>query len=540
LRLKGNRMLDLLINNLWIIDGSGKAGFRGEVAVRDEKIVIRQPGEGARRTVSGEGLTVCPGFIDAHSHGDQAFGTEYGNLCKTSQGITTEVTGHCGATAFPASERQDRFKMLLENAPYALLIYGSESVHSFTRFENYLACVSKMEHTTNYLQLMGHGALRIAAMGFDDRPPTQAELACMQCMLEDAMEHGAVGMSSGLLYSPSGYADTNELAALCSTVKRYNGVYATHMRNEAGGVVESVQEALDVAMESGVRLNISHHKICGQKNWGLSETTLAMMESAAGTLSDIWTDTYPYASSCSQLNVCLPKEYFASGPEAVRELLSSPNCRAECARRMEEMDGRYNHCGGFGGILIVSAPGVPESEGLTVAEYAKRIQKSPFDAFFDLVSTCGFETYAIFFAMDEKDLCRIAAYPRTLIATDGIAPVLGGKTHPRGFAAFPKAIDLFWRQKQLMPLEALIKKMTFETARHFMISGKGLIAPGYNADLVVFDAERIRDAADYLHPAKLCDGIELVINGGKVVYENKRLTGEAPGRFVPHRNSAKA
>ena len=528
-------MLDLLIKNTEVIDGSGKAGFHGEIAIRDGMLAARLPGEGARRVIDGCGLSVCPGFIDAHSHGDQAFGTEYGNLCKTSQGITTEVTGHCGATAFPASMRQDRFEMLLENAPYAEFIFGTESVHGFNRFENYLACVEGMEHTANYLQLMGHGALRIAAMGFDDRPPTPSELRNMQSILEDAMAHGAIGLSSGLLYCPSGYANGEELAALCSIVKRYDGVYATHMRNEAGGVVESVQEAINVAMESGVRLNISHHKICGQRNWGLSATTLAMISSAAEKLSDIWTDVYPYTSSCSQLNVCLPQEYFANGPEEVRELLSHPERRAQCAREMEAMDGRYNHSGGFGGILIASAPGVPESEGLTVEEYARRIGKNPFDAYFDLVSICGFESYAIYFAMDDGDLCRIAAFPRTLIATDGIATVLGGKTHPRGFAAFPRAIDLFWRQKRLMPLEALIRKMTFETARHFMIPGKGLIAPGYDADLVVFDRERIRDAADYLHPTELCEGIEYVINGGRIVYENKRLTGEAPGKFVAHR-----
>ncbi len=532
-------MLDLLIENIWVIDGSGKTGFQGEIAIRDGIITARQPGEGAKRVINGDGLSVCPGFIDGHSHGDQAFGTEYGNLCKTSQGITTEITGHCGATAFPASKRQDRFEMLLENAPYAEFIFGAKSVHGFNRFENYLACVEEMEHTTNYMQFMGHGALRIAAMGFDHRQPTPSELSSMQKILEDAMSHGAIGLSSGLLYCPSGYADAEELASLCSIVKRYDGVYATHMRNEASGVVESVQEALNVAAESGVRLNISHHKICGQKNWGLSKTTLAMIDSAADDLSDIWTDVYPYTASCSQLNVCLPQEYFANGPEVVRDLLSHPERRAQCAREMETMDGRYNHCGGFGGIMIASAPKVPESEGLTVEEYAKRLGKNPFDAYFDLVSICGFESYAIYFAMDDGDLCRIAAFPRALIATDGIATVLGGKTHPRGFAAFPRAIDLFWRQKRLMPLETLIRKMTYDTARHFMIAGKGLLAPGYDADLVVFDQASIRDAADYLHPTELCEGIEYVINGGRIVYEDKRLTGEAPGKFVPHRRRIK-
>lgn len=530
-------MLDIAIHDVWIIDGSGKKKYRSSIGIKEGKIVPYSLNESARCRIDGTGLTICPGFIDTHSHGDQAFGTEYGNLCKTSQGITTQVVGHCGATAFPASADPKRLKMLQEFAPYAQVIYGKETVKEFTSFKNYMAHVSKMEHTTNYAQLIGHGALRIAVMGFDDRPPTLKELDEMKGLLRDGMECGAKGISSGLLYSPSGYAEKTEISELCRTIQMYSGVYATHMRNEAADVVAAVQEAIDSAYASNVKLNISHHKICGKDNWGLSKITLDMIEQAVEKLPDIWTDVYPYTASCSHLNVCLPPRYFNAGPSAMREMLATPEQRKICANEMKTMDGRYRHCGGFDGILIASAPGVPEAEGLFVTEYAKSIGKDPFDAYFDLILICGFDAYGIYFAMDEEDLLRIASHPRTMIATDGIATILGGKTHPRGFGAFPRAIDLFWRQKKLMSLEQLIKKMTYEPARHYMLQGKGLIAEGYDADLVLFDEERIKDVADYLNPMKTSEGIVCVINAGKIVYKENRLTGEAPGEFIPHNHT---
>lgn len=522
-------MYDLLIQNASILDGTGKPAYPGSIAIENGKLVLSPTGE-ARETIDAHGLTLCPGFIDVHSHGDRIFGTEAGRLCKTNQGITTELTGQCGTSWYPVSTDPEKLDLLRQketNFPDC----GTD----FTTLEHFQLWADAQPKTANYGIYVGHSALRIAVMGYENRKPTTQELDTMKAMVQEAMEHGAMGMSSGLIYPPSCYAQEDELVELCKVVARYGGFYATHMRNEAGQVLDSVREAISVAEKAGCRLDISHHKICGKDNWGKSVETLKLIHEARERGVDVTFDVYPYTASSTNLNVCLPADFFANGPAKMVELLKDPAVRAELKTRMETLDGRLRHCGGWDGILITEAPTTPDAMNLTVQQYADKLGKDAFETYFDMMVENRCKGQAVFFSMGEEDLQRIVLDENAVIGTDGVVRDMVTPSHPRGFAAFPKAIRYFVREKKLLTLEAMIHKMTGLPAQRFGLSGKGLIADGYDADLLLIDPDTIADKATYADGLQLCDGIERVIVGGETVYQNKQLTGAHPGKFVPRK-----
>jgi len=527
-------MYDLLIKNVSVIDGTGAPAFQGNVAIQNGKIVLNPEDLDAFELVDGEGLCLSPGFIDAHSHGDIVLGEESARVCKTSQGITTEIGGQCGDSLFPVSSSKDRQDMLMRLVG-SLTEQPPERLAEFTTMKRYLEYVGTRDLTCNTKLFTGHATLRIAAMGFDNRVPSDDEMENMKAMLREAMEQGSIGMSSGLLYSPSGYATEEELVELCKVVAEYDGFYASHIRNEAADIVKSVKEAISVAERSGCRLSLSHHKICGKDNWGLSKETLKLIHEAIERGVKITIDVYPYTASLSNLNVCLPAEFFSHGPQKMQELLRQPEVREELKKQIEVIDGRYRHCGGFDKILVAIAPNTPECRGMTVEDYAKKIGKEPFEAYFDILVENGHGAFAIYFSMDEEDLQRIMGDENAVVGSDGVVLNLTDPTHPRGFGSFPKAIRYFVREKKQFTLEEMIHKMTQLPAERFMISNKGVIADGYDADLVLFKRDEIRDCATYQDSNALSDGIEMVFVNGQLVYKDKKLTGAAPGRFIAHR-----
>ena len=524
-------MYDILFRNISVVDGTGAPAYIGDVAVKDGKIVMHPTGEAAE-VVDGTGRTLCPGFIDVHSHGDMILGTESGRVCKTTQGITTEFGGQCGDTLFPVSPDPERQTMLGDSV--ATCVDTLPDLSQFTTMEGYLRWAEKQYVTCNYTLLTGHSALRIAAMGFENRKPTAEEMEHMKSMLREAMEHGSKGMSSGLIYSPGCYADEDELVELCKVVAEYGGFYATHMRNEAASILDSVRESISVAERAGCKLDISHHKICGKDNWGKSVETLKLVHEARERGVDVTLDVYPYTASMTAINVCLPARFFAHGPEKMRELLRDPAVRAELKAEMEVMDGRWRHCGGAAGILIAKADATPDACGMTIAEYAEKLGKDPYDTFFDLAADNGHGASGIFFSMDEADLQRIVLDENAVIGTDGVVPNLTTATHPRGMASFPKAIRYFVRDKKLLTLEEMIRKMTSLPAQRFGIANKGIIAEGYDADLLVIRADEIADRATYTNGLAVSEGIDRVLVNGITVYQDGKLTGLSSGRFVPH------
>ena len=526
-------MYEILIQNTTIVDGTGAPKYSGSVACEKGKLVIL-PADfkgDAQKVIDGSGLYVSPGFIDVHSHGDVPLGREFASLSKVSQGITTHFAGQCGFSMAPINPQN------LDLMKEGLSIFTDtlpEEMTSFTSFENYLNYVQKLALPENVKFLVGHVSLRIAAMGFDNRKPTAAELEKMKSMLREAMEHGAAGYSTGLIYIPSVYADIDELAELAKVVAEYGGIYATHMRNEANDVCKSVAEAIEVARRSGVKLLISHHKVCGKANWGGSVDTLRMVEEANREGLDVSCDQYPYTASMTHLNVCIPPKYFTKGISGMVEYLKVPETREQIKKEIMAVDcgfeSQVQNCGGFDGVFISRAAKTPEIEGQTIGEYARKSGKDPFDVLFDVLIANKGVASAIYFSMCEEDVFRIIKNEHVVVGTDGIVKSAEERAHPRAYGSFPRAINYFVKEKHLLSLEEMIRKMTSKSAEIIMVKNKGVILDGYDADLVVFNYETIKDTADFLVSNRLADGIEYVIVDGEVIYHDKKLTGGPSGK----------
>ena len=529
-------MLDILIEGALVYDGSGKKAFLQDVGIIDGKITFQTNGENAKEVIDAKGLCLSPGFIDAHSHGDMVLGEDFAKLCKVSQGITTEIGGQCGSSMFPVDpKKMDLYKTLLS---VGTKTYPDDMIY-WNSFKRYLEYAQSVPIAANIKMLVGHGTLRLAVMGYDCRIPTDDEMEKMKALLRECMENGAMGFSSGLIYTPSCYAQTEELIALAKIVSEYDGIYTTHMRNESFDVLKSVKEALEVARQSGVRLMISHHKVCGKKNWGLSKETLQLVDEAVKEGLRVTLDQYPYTASMTHLNACIPPWYFTEGIPALAEKLKSPAVRAKLKEEIENPDTPFDNyslnCGGFSGVFISSCPVTHEAEGLFVTEYAQKLHKEPFEAFCDLMVENGGVGIAIYHCISEDDLCRIIQNPNVVVGTDGICRDREEKAHPRAFGSFVKAICYFQKEKKLFSLEEMIHKITLLPAQRAMLANKGKIEEGYDADIVLFDYDKLEDTPNYVTSNNLCKGIAYVLVNGKAVYHDGKLTGENPGRILLHK-----
>lgn len=528
-------MLDYLIKNADIVDGMGTPAYKGSVGIRNGKLVLGSD-ETAKTVIDASGQFLCPGFIDSHSHTDEYIGSdpEVISLCKISQGITTEVGGQCGSSMFPvpADRRKEMRDYFGEDTNREQL----DSLDRFESFRTYLDFVGEQKLVGNFAFLQGHSTLRMAVMGYENRKPTADELEQMKQLLRESMEAGCLGLSSGLIYVPGVYADTEELVELCKVIKPYGGIYATHMRSESDHVVEGVKEAIYVAKTAGVPLVISHHKVCGIRNWGASKETLRLIEEAGREGVRITMDQYPYVASQTGLCQCLPPKYFTNGAKAAAELLKDPKMRRQIKREMTEVPCSYNssyqNAGGFGGILVLSSPAVPEAVGLRLDEYAKQAGKDPFDAYFDLMAANEGVGSGAFFCMDEKELDAIYLNENTVVGTDGLNSSNEGAVHPRAFGSLVRAICYFAKEKKLVSFEEAVRKETSLTAGRWGLSGKGRIADGMDADLVLLDYDRLKDKADFANPRQLCEGIEKVFVNGHLAYENGKITDAYAGRAI--------
>ncbi|MBM6829191.1 D-aminoacylase [Anaerotignum lactatifermentans] len=529
-------MLDILIQNGTLIDGTGKKAFQADIGITDGKITFHTEQASARQVINAHGKIVCPGFIDFHSHGDMVLGQDFAKLCKVSQGITTEIAGQCGSSMFPVRpEKLELYKTLLSvgTATYP------DDMPNWITFQRYLEYAKQLPLAANIKFLVGHGSLRLAVMGYACRKPTVEELETMKHLLRECMEHGALGMSSGLIYTPSAYAETDELAELAKVVAEYDGLYATHMRNESYDVVNSVKEAIEIGRRSGVRVSISHHKVCGKQNWGLSRETLALVDKAIQDGIRITLDQYPYTASMTHLNACIPPWYFTEGIPAMAEKLKDPEVRKKLEQEINDpttpFDNYVRNCGGYEGIFISSCPVTHEAEGKFLSDYAAETGVTPFQALCNLLAANGGVGTAIYHCMSEEDLDRIISYPHTVVGTDGICRAMEEKAHPRAFGTFVRAICHFQKERNLMSLEEIIRKMTSLPASRAMLENKGALAEGYDADLVIFDYDTLEDTPNYTHSNQVCQGIESVIVNGTIVYEHGALTGAHGGKILLHK-----
>ena len=530
-------MFDTLIRGGMIIDGTGAPAFAGDVAILDGKLKIFPGGckdQQAKTVIDAAGKCICPGFIDVHSHADLFFlNPLVHNTAKTSQGVTAEVAGQCGLSDFPTRSCDPELYARHKQEQSRLNVLTPEQTDTFA---GYRAFIDGVHKTTHIKQLVGHGPIRRAVMGSENREPTAEELELMKSLLREAMENGALGLSSGLAYPPGVFAEKAELIELGKVVAEYGGVYTSHMRDEGNGVMDSVRETIDTAMAAGCRLNISHLKAAGVPNWGKSEKILEMIEQAAAKGLDVAYDVYPFTASMTSLQSTLPPHEHEFTREERTRRLKDPTVREEIKQRLYRGENpRFTSLRSMDDILLIDCPVTKQYRGKTVAQVGREQGIAPVDALLDVLAENECATNSVYFTMSEDDLTAFCMSERAMVCTDGLVHSLTESTHPRGFCAFPQAIDLFVRKKGCISLEKAIHKMTGFTASWYVFENKGQLKDGYDADVLIFDPETVAPGFTYGENVRLCPGIEKVFVDGVLTYENGALTGAHPGRFIPHK-----
>lgn len=529
-------MLDILFRNVTVTDGSGGPSYVGSVGVKDGKITF-DVDQAAVEIVEGEGLTLCPGFVEAHSHGDMSIGCYPATICKIAQGITSEIGGQCGDGCFPVDARFIDDMSVFANMTHDYLHMPYDT---FTDLEGYITYAETQKLAMNMATLIPHNNLRLSVMGVEDRAPTAEEMELMKERVRQCMEQGAFGLSTGLVYIPGVYADVEEIVELCKAMAPYGGIYATHMRDQADKMVESVQESIYVAEKAGVPLVISHFKATGMPNWGKSKEALKLIEAAVERGVRILLDQYPYEAFMSGVSVCIPPWHFADGMDALLEKLKEPEFRKQVAAEMNDPASPYSngylHAGGFEGIFITFSPNEPAAEQKTVAAYAAELGRDPMDVYFDLLILNKGVYNGIFFAMDVEEVWDIYRHPLTVVGSDGLCFDVENKGHPRTWGTFVKTLDNFVGKQKLVSFEEAIKKQTSQTAEFWGLTGKGRIAEGYDADLVLLDRAKLKDNATFADPNQKPDGIEAVYVAGQCAYRDKQLTGVYNGHILRNKN----
>jgi N-acyl-D-aspartate/D-glutamate deacylase len=481
-----------------------------------------------------EGRIVSPGFIDAHAHDDLFLLLRPEAHQKVRQGITTVICGNCGISPAPCDpcRRQSLEQLLLAAGGDGL----PAAERTFRSFGAYLDALDEAGPGIHFAGLVGHGAVRYTAMGTQDRPPTEAELGEAGRLLDQSLAEGAFGLSTGLIYPPGAYAGTEELIRLARHLVPFDAVYATHMRSEGSGVIEALDEAIRIGRESGSRVHISHHKTSDPRNRGRSRDTLARIEAARGEGIRVTADVYPYRAGSTYLAALLPTWVLDEGAAEMERRLAVPEQRQRLRREMEgDPEDRWTSL--IQGsqdyrVTLSRSTTRPELTGLSLADIAFRESRSPFDVVLDLVAAEGLAATVIVHSMAEEDVRRIMTRPYVMFGTDGMPCTGPGMPHPRWTGAFPRVLGHYVREEGLLPLPEAVRKMTSLPARTFGLQRKGRIAPGYDADLVVFDPERVREGSSYRHPLRPPEGIELVVVGGSVAVRAGEVTRAGRGRVL--------
>jgi N-acyl-D-amino-acid deacylase len=516
---------DLLIRGGLVIDGTGSPGVRADLAVTNGRVtdVGAFTGRRAARMIDARDKVVAPGFIDIHSHSDESMLVNSAMESALHQGVTLVVCGNCGGSSAPvhglAAEEADR--------EYARL--GVK--RSWSSFYEYVAAVEENGTSINVCSYVGHGTLRMCVMGAEARPPTGRELAEMRQLLSRALDEGAVGLASGLIYPPSAYGTTDELSSLCEVVRAKGGLYASHIRNEGAQLLDAVEENLEIARRSRVRVQLSHHKASGQKNWGKVHESVAKIEAARRAGVDVQADQYPYTASSTGLAVTIPNWAHEGGSAKLTERLRDPAVR----RRIRDEDTETGRA--WDRIVIARARHHPEYSGRSVADLAKAAGKDPLEWTCDTLVEHEGAVDIIHHSMTEDDVRFVMKQPWIAIGSDSRAnapygPLSFGKPHPRSYGTFPRVLGQYARDEGVLTLEDGVRKMTSLNARHLRLVDRGEIRIGAFADLVVFDPTTVADVATYDDPHRYPQGIDYVVVNGAVAIDGGETTGERAGRFL--------
>ncbi len=524
---------DLLILRGLIIDGSGRPGVVGDVAVAGGRIAalgIAGPSD-AKKIIDADGLAVTPGFIDIKTHSDFVLPINPKAESKVRQGVTTEIIGHCGFSVAPVlpGKAQLLADYLSGGAPW--LPFREMS------FPEYLGTFPAVAVNTG--MLVGHNTLRLMVMGLEDRVPSEIELNQMSTLLEDGLRAGALGMSSGLFTPPGSFAKPDEMRTLCTVLKKHNAAYFTHIRDEANKVMEAVEEAIDIARATGVHVEVVHLKCSGIDNWGKAAQILDRIAAARAEGCDIDCDAYPYTAGANPLKNLLPGWVQIGGNESMLARLAQPETRARI--RSEIAENGLNNWGripSWDAVQISISPRMPKTAGQTVASLATMRGCDPIDQICDHLIDDNGATRVLVTSISEDDVRTIVRSSTALVGSDGncvatYGTVSQGMPHPRFYGTFPRIISRYVHDERLIPLEQAIYKMTGGSAKALKVRDRGLLRVGHRADLAVFDPDDFRDQATYADPHHYPSGARTtVIVNGTLVVENASHTGATPGKVL--------
>ncbi len=529
-------MFDLIIEKGLVVDGTGAPALAADIGIKADTIVAVEDlaGSEATQRLDASGMIVAPGFIDIHTHSELELLADGRALSMLYQGVTTNVTGNCGMSVAPISDAS-RVPVQLGMAADS---YGIE--WSWNSFGQWLDTLRAQPIAINVAPLVGHGTIRATAMGFDDRPPTDIEMKTMKKLVYQAMEEGAFGISTGLVYPPGIYSDTAELVELAQVVAQFHGLYTSHVRGEAATLLEAIREALSIGFRSGASVEISHHKAAGKSNWGRVRDSYALIEAAAAD-HDVTYDIYPYRAGNAGLGQLLPPWSLAGGTDRLLERLSNAGER-----------GRIYHdiihgCPGWANFFPIDwediriaslvSPDKQWMEGLSVAEIAAQLQQDPVELVMDLVYEEANQVSMVNFVISPDDIEFLLPKPLAMIGSDGRAVSPGGPTghghpHPRYYGTFSRVLSKYVREKGLLTWEATIHKMTGMPAAKLGLHKRGLLQPGYFADITVFSPDTVWDRATFSDPHQLAAGVEWVLVNGHIALDQGKPALDLKGQLL--------
>lgn len=516
--------MDLFIKNASLIDGTAKPVRKANVGIKENKIVyIGKENFSAKRIIKANNYILAPGFIDTHSHSDFTILADPLAEGKITQGITTEINGNCGISAFP---------LLGECLERRLPEINTLNIKAWNDINEYIELLKEARPTLNLAFLCGHGNLRGSVIGYKNLPANREHLIKMKKLLKQHFSHKIKGLSTGLIYPPGIFADTEELIEISKVVRYFKGIYVTHMRSEGDRLLSAVEETLLIGRNAKVPIHISHLKTSGKENWWKIEALMTTIEASLREGIRVTADRYPYIASATDLDAFLPSWIVEGSREEIINRLRSLRVRREIKEYLRSKGENFLQSLIISDVLF---DGDKRFEGKRLSDLTNLENCSNFIA--DILIRSNLYVGVIYFGMNEENLMKILSKPYVMIGTDSAARCSNGitaqgKPHPRGFGSFPRFLRKYVLEKKIMSLEEAIRKITFLPAKTFKIEKRGLIKEGYFADLVIFDPSEIEDSATFESPFKTAKGVKYVIVNGSISVEDGTLTGLRKGEIL--------